>query len=240
MDEGGAEAFLALGVDAGGDGLEVLDCAEDGELLGLAQEGGWFCLFVVSLSSLPFGCYGFICGDERGERSQLTIHKHRRLTQQRQQPIHLQRRLPIRIVQSTIDTIRRAANHSRQRLRRGLLPLQRREPRLLALLQMERLVPDLVEPAQRRVPAEVELDDAGGLVVDGRDGRETRLGLLDQRAQLLVQVRGGRVSARLDQAVRGEQVQDGLDLAGGVGAGVADEGEAVFFGFVGGAVTVSL
>ncbi|KAL2004160.1 hypothetical protein VTN02DRAFT_6257 [Thermoascus thermophilus] len=174
------------------------------------------------------------------KRSQLTIHKHRRLAQQRQQPIHLQRRLPVRIVQSAVDAVRRAADHGRQRRRRGLLPLQRREPRPLALLQVERLVPDLVEPAQRRVPAEVELDEARGLVVDGRDGRETRLGLLDQRAQLLVQVRGRRVRARLHQAVRREQVQHGLDLARRVRARVADEREAVLFGFVDRAVAVSL
>lgn len=33
FEEGGAEEFLALGVDARGDGFNVFDCREDGELL---------------------------------------------------------------------------------------------------------------------------------------------------------------------------------------------------------------
>jgi len=44
VDEGGAEAFLALGVDAGGDGLEVLNGAEDGELLRHGEDRGWVCV----------------------------------------------------------------------------------------------------------------------------------------------------------------------------------------------------
>lgn len=42
-EEGGAEAFFALGVDTGGDRFEVFDCGEDGELLGDCEDGGWFC-----------------------------------------------------------------------------------------------------------------------------------------------------------------------------------------------------
>ncbi len=42
--ERGAEAFFALGVDAGGNGLEVFDCFEEGEGLGHGERvsGGFW------------------------------------------------------------------------------------------------------------------------------------------------------------------------------------------------------
>lgn len=39
--KGGAEAFLALGVDARGDGLKVFDCLEETEVLGEGENTAW-------------------------------------------------------------------------------------------------------------------------------------------------------------------------------------------------------
>lgn len=58
FEEGGAEEFLALGVDARGDGFDVFDCREDGELLRDGEDGRGVCFVGVVLVHYTIRLFG--------------------------------------------------------------------------------------------------------------------------------------------------------------------------------------